>query len=101
MTTITKLPPDHNIVSKLDATGSAAGNVKLDFIPREVTDLYIAFKRFNKRFSNISQDITDPVRPLAPKLPPTHFAVILPRPKLTATNLSLRFLWKWRSFIAL
>ena len=77
MTTITKLPPDLNIVSKLDATGSAAGNVKLDFIPCEVTDLYIALRQFKKRFSNISQDITDPVRPLAPKLPPTHFAVIL------------------------
>ena len=53
MSNIVKLPPSLNIFSK---QGPVAGH--------GVSDLYVALKRFNKRFSNISQDVTDPVRPL-------------------------------------
>lgn len=79
MTSIIKLPPALNICSKPDAIDSAAGNVKLDFISCGVTDLYVALKRFDRRFSNISQDVTDPVRPLASNFSPTHVAMILPK----------------------
>ena len=87
MATNIKLPPDFNICSNQDAIDSATK-------PRDVTYLYRALQKFDGRFSKISQDVTDPVRPLSLTLSPTRFAMMLPRQKLTATNLSPRFLWK-------
>jgi hypothetical protein len=64
MTTLNKLHPAIDIYTKDDAIESAACLVKLDFSRCGVPDLYGALKRFNKRFSSISQDVTDPVSPL-------------------------------------
>lgn len=64
MSTTIKLPPSLNIFAEQDAVEFTAGRVKLDFMISGVSDLYVALKRFDKRFSNISQDVTDPVRPL-------------------------------------
>lgn len=62
-TTIIKLPPPLNLFSKQDDGEPGAGRVKLDFVVSGVSDLYVALKCFDKRFSNIWQDVTDPVRP--------------------------------------
>ena len=71
-----------NIISKKGATDPAAGLAKLDFTCCGVPTLYAALKRFDRRFSRIYQDVTDPVSPPVPKLPPP-FAMVWLRQKLT------------------
>jgi hypothetical protein len=79
MNSLIKSPPGLNIFSKQGATKSAAGPVKLDFTRCSVSGLYAALKSFEKRFSGISQDVTDPVSPSTSSLSPTPFAVADPQ----------------------
>ena len=59
-----------DIFSKKCAIDSAAGHAQLDFTRCGVSALYTALKRFDKRFSRVFQDVTDPVSLSVPKLSP-------------------------------
>ena len=65
MDSLIKLHPTLDIFSKKGAIESPVSLVKLDFTSCGVSDLYTALRRFDKRFSSIWQDVTDPVSSLA------------------------------------
>lgn len=87
MSNYIELHPALDILSNRDAIEPAASPAKKAIIRYSAPDLYDALTRFRKRFPNIMQDVTDPVSPLDRisrlALPPTHIAMMLPRPKLT------------------